>query len=177
MSAAKTSSAARASALAPLRASIAPLQARWAALAPRERRWVLLAGIALLALIVWLLAIQPAWRTLQAAPAQIDALESQWQGMQRLAAEAGELRGTAPMSNEQSAQALKAATARLADNGRLSLQGERAVLTLNNASTGQLRDWLAEARSGARARPTEATLSRAAQGYSGTLVVSLGGAP
>jgi general secretion pathway protein M len=57
------------------------------------------------------------------------------------------------------------------------LQGERAVLTLQDVSTSQLRDWLAEARSGARARPVEARLTRAAQGYSGTLVVTLGGAP
>ena len=56
------------------------------------------------------------------------------------------------------------------------MQGERAVLTLQGASTSQLRDWLAEARSGARARPVEARLTRAAQGYSGTVVVALGGA-
>jgi general secretion pathway protein M len=165
------------SALAPLRARLAPLLARCATLPLRERRLLTIAGAALLALILWLVAIQPAWRTLKAAPAQIDALELQWQTMQRLAAEARELRGTAPMSLEQSSAALKAATTRLADNGRLSVQGERAVLTLNNASTAQLREWLAEARSGARARPVEASLSRAAQGYSGTLVVSLGGAP
>ena len=50
------------------------------------------------------------------------------------------------------------------------------MLTLNGASTSQLRGWLAEARSGARARPLEANLSRAGGGYSGTLVVTLGGA-
>ena len=159
----------------PLNAQLAPWLARWAALPVRERRLLLIAGLGLVALLLWLVAIQPAWRTLRSAPAQLDALEVQWQGMQRLAAEARELRGATPMSTEQSAQALKAATSRLAEQGRLSLQGDRAVLTLNNASTAQLRDWLAEARSGARARPLEANLSRAAQGYSGTLVVSLGG--
>jgi general secretion pathway protein M len=48
------------------------------------------------------------------------------------------------------------------------------VLTLNGVSGEQLRSWLAEARSGARARPVEAQLSRGPQGYTGTLVVSLG---
>ena len=48
--------------------------------------------------------------------------------------------------------------------------------TLQGVSTSQLRDWLAEARSGARARPVEARLARAAEGYSGTIVVALGGA-
>ena len=69
-------------------AKLAPLFTRWAALPARERRLLLIAGSALLALIVWLAAIQPAWRTLRAAPAQLDTLEAQWQGMQRLAGEA-----------------------------------------------------------------------------------------
>ena len=153
-----------------------PLQARWAALAGRERRLVGLALGVLVLFLVWMLAVQPAWRTLSSAPAQMDALELQWQTMQGLAAEARGLRAASPVSAEQSAAALKAATERLGEKGRLALQGERAVLTLTGASTEQLRDWLAEARSGARARPLEATLQRAASGYSGTLVVALGGA-
>ena len=73
--------------------------------------------------------------------------------------------------------ALKAATERLGDKAKLSLQGDRAVLTLNGAGTEALRGWLAEARSGARARPLEANLLRAGTGYSGTLVLSIGGNP
>ena len=84
---------------------------------------------------------------------------------------------TPPVTNEQAAAALRAATERLGEQGKLVLQAERAILTLNNAGTGALRDWLAEARSGARARPLEATLTRGGQGYSGTLVVVFGSAP
>ncbi len=161
---------------AALGSAFAPLKARWAALAPRERRLSLLAGTAVLLFATWLIAVQPALRTLATAPAQLDALELQLQGMQKLAAEARELRGATPMSPADSLAALQAATSRLGAAGKLSVQGERAVLTLNGASTAQLRDWLTEARSGARARPTEASLSRAAQGYTGTLVVAIGGA-
>jgi len=156
--------------------ALAPVRQRWAALSVRDRRLSALAGTVLGLFITWTLAVQPAWRTLQAAPAQRDALDAQWQAMQRLAAEAKELRGAPPVSIEQSSAALQAATERLGNKGRLSVQGERAVLTLQGASTSQLRDWLAEARSGARARPVEARLTRAAQGYSGTVVVALGGA-
>jgi general secretion pathway protein M len=150
-----------------------PLQTRWTALAGRERRLVGLAVGVLLLFLVWMLAVQPAWRTLGSAPAQMDALDAQWQTMQRLALDARTLRATPPVSPEQSAAALKAATERLGDKGRLALQGERAVLTVTGASPAQLRDWLAEARSGARARPLEATLQRSAAGFSGTLVVAL----
>jgi general secretion pathway protein M len=127
--------------------------------------------------VVFAAAVQPAWRTLRQAPAQLEALDNELQAMQRLAAEARELRATPPVNAEQSAAALKAASDRLGDKARLSLQGDRAVLTLNGAGTAQLRDWLAEVRSGARARPVEATLSRGNSGYSGTIVVALEGRP
>jgi general secretion pathway protein M len=75
----------------------------------------------------------------------------------------------------QAAAALQSATARLGPQGRLLLQGERAILTLNGVGTSALRDWLAEARTGARARPLEANLSRAGTGISGTVVLAIGG--
>lgn len=149
---------------------------RWAALAPRERLGVAL-GAALLALAaLWLVAVQPAWRTLRSAPAEADALEAQWQQMQRLAAESRELRGTVPVSAAQSAEALRAATERLGAQGRLTVAGDRATLTLSGASGAQLAAWLAEVRSAARARVVEATLTRGPQGYNGSVVVALGGA-
>lgn len=154
---------------------LAPLQARWVALPPRERSLLLVAGVALALFLIWLVAVQPALRSLSALPAQRAVLDLQWQTMQKRAAEATELRGASPMSPEQSLAALKAATERLGDKARMSVQGERVVLTLTNVGTGELRDWMAEARSGARARPVEATLSRAATGYSGTLIVAVGG--
>lgn len=159
-----------------LQTRLAPARSWWAALARREKTLLGWAAAVLMLFGVWVLAVQPALRTLATAPAQLDALDLQWQGMQKLAAEARELRGTTPMAPAQSLAALKAATERLGDKGRLSIQGDRAVLTLTNASSGQLRDWLSEARSGARARPVEASLSRAPQGYSGSLIVALGAA-
>lgn len=158
-------------------AALAPLQAWWKALPGRERRLLGWAAAVLVLGALWLLAVQPALQTLRSAPAALDAAELQLQTMQHLAAEAGELRATPAVNPEQAAAALKAATERLGTQARLSLQGERAVLTLNGVSTGALMGWLAEARSGARARPVEASLMRGAQGYSGTLVLAIGGAP
>jgi general secretion pathway protein M len=150
------------------------LLARWQAFAPRERRLVAVGGGVLMLFLAWLLFVQPALRTVREAPARIDQLDAQLQHMQRLAAEGRELRNTAPMPAAQAAIVLKASTERLGERARLSVQGDRAVLTLNGVSGEQLRSWLAEARSGARARPVEAQLSRGPQGYTGTLVVSLG---
>ena len=154
--------------------TFAPVQAFWQALTKREKRFAVLGLSAIVLGLVWLLAVQPAWRTIARAPAEIDTLEAQLQNMQRLAAETQQLRSAPPVTPEQAAAALKAATERLGDRAKLALQGERAVLTLTGVGTGALRDWLAEARAGARARPLEANLTRAAQGYSGTLVVAIG---
>jgi general secretion pathway protein M len=157
-------------------AALAPLRTWWQGLAARERQLVALCVTVLLAFAAWLLLVQPALRTVRTAPAQLDALAAQLQSMQLLAAEARELRNTPPVNIEQSSAALRAASERLGTKARLSLQGERAVLTLNGVGTEELRSWLGEVRSGARARPVEANLTRGASGYSGTIVVALGGA-
>ncbi len=171
---ARTSARQAASGLA---AVMAPARAWWRTLASRERRLVVIAGTLVVLGLVWMLALQPALRTLSRAPVELDRLDAQLQTMQRLAGEVQSLRAAPPVAPEQAAAALRAATERLGDKGKLQLQGERAVLTLSNVGTGALRDWLAEARAGARARPVEASLTRGTQGYSGTLVLALGGAP
>jgi general secretion pathway protein M len=148
----------------------------WRARTPRERLGIGLALAVLALLLVWLVLVQPAWRTTREAPAQLDQLDAQLQQMQRLATESQALRGAVAVTPAQAAAALKAATDRLGDKGRLSLQGDRASLTLNGVGAEALRGWLLEARSAARVRPLEAQLTRTAQGYSGTLVVALGGA-
>ena len=149
----------------------------WNARTSRERQ--ALAGVALVLVLflVWLLFVQPAWRSLSEAPAQLDQLDAQMQQMQRLAAESRELRGTAPVSSSQAAVALKAATDRLGAAGKITLLGDRATLTLNGVSPEALRAWMNEARNAARARPVEAQLVRGPKGYSGSLSVNLGGAP
>jgi general secretion pathway protein M len=159
---------------APVTAQWDALRERWRRLAARDQRLALLALAALCALLVWSVAIQPAWRTLRDAPAQRDLLDLQLQEMRTLAAEVQQLRNAPALSAEQSATALRAASERLGARARLSLQGDRAVLTLNGVSSTQLREWLVEARAGARARPVEAQLSRGAQGFNGSLVLSFG---
>jgi general secretion pathway protein M len=143
-------------------------------LGARDQRLAWLALVVVGAFLLWTVAIQPAWRTLRDAPVQRDLLDLQLQEMRALAAEAQQLRNAPALSAEQSAAALRSASERLGAKARLSLQGDRAVLTLNGVSSAQLREWLAEARAGARARPIEAQLSRGAQGFTGSVTLTLG---
>lgn len=151
------------------------LQARWSALAARERTGLTAAALLIGVYLVWSVAIQPAWRTLREAPSRIDQQGTQLQVLRRMAAEATELRAIAPISSAQSSAALQGAMARLAGRATLQLQGDRATVSFNGLSGDEFRDWLAEVRSAARARATEVQLTRGAQGYAGTLVLSLGG--
>jgi len=147
----------------------------WSALALRERRLVLAAAGLVAAALLWALALAPALRTLASAPAQLAAAEAQAQQMQALATEAASLRAVAPVPLAQAQAALQAATGRLGEAAKLSLQGERAVVTLKGLGSDQLAGWLAEARAGARARVVEASLSQSAPGrYDGSLTLALG---
>jgi len=146
----------------------------WQGLARRERRLISIAVAVVTVALLWWVVLAPPLRTLQRAPAQIDAAEAQLQLMQRLATEARELRSVTPVPADQAGNVLKAATARLGDKARLAVQGDRAVLTVAGVSSVALRDWLSEARSGARARTIEANLSRGSTGLTGTVVVGMG---
>lgn len=166
-----------------MKAALQPLQplqllrAAWRARDARERRLVLLAAWILGLYLLWALALQPALRTLREAPPRLDALQAQLQRMQDQAAQAQQLRASPPLPRAQALAALHAATAGLEPRARLAEQGERVVLTLTGVSSDELRDFLADARVGARARTIELRLTaQPAAGaglFSGTLVLGL----
>lgn len=150
------------------------LTAKWRSMAARERMAAGVGIAVLIAFIVWLLFVAPAWRTVRDAPPKLDKLEMQLQHMQRLANEARTLRGAPEVSVAQAVEPLKVATERLGANASIAFQGDRATLTLTGVSGDALRDWLSEARSAAHARPVEVTLTRNPQGYAGAVIVTLG---
>ena len=149
----------------------------WRSRAPRERQLIAAGAIALAALLVWLIAIQPALKTLRETPAELDRLDSQWQQMQLAAFESAALRSASPVPPAQANEALRAATERLGGKGKVALQGDRAVLTFSGVPFEAVRNWLGEVRSAARARPVEAQLLKGASGYSGSITITLSGNP
>ncbi len=149
----------------------------WKARTRSERRALTLLAVVIVLFLGWLMLVQPALRVARDAPAQIDRLEAELQQVQRLAAEAASLRDTSALAAGQATAALRGATERLGDKGKLTLQGDRATLSLTGVPAEALRAWLVEARAAARTRPVEAQLTRTAQGYSGTVVLQFGSAP
>jgi general secretion pathway protein M len=158
--------------------TFAPLQQALAGLQPRERRAVTLAlwvvGLGLL----WWIAIGPAWSTLRLAPERHARLDAQLSLMRGMAASAQALRGETnaqPPSRDALLRALDQATTALGANGQIAVQGERATLTLNNATPEALAQWLQQVRINARLVPVEAKLNRpadSAPAWTGSLVVT-----
>jgi len=154
-------------------------QARWVAMAPRERQLVLAAAwLAALVLLV-MVGIRPAWKTLRETPAQLAEVNAQLDEMNRFAAEAQALKQLPPVPPAQAKAALEASIDRLGDAARLSSQGDRMTVVLKAVAGADLLDWLTEVRSSARARPLEADLEEVESGvYNGTIVLALpAGAP
>ncbi|WKB54916.1 type II secretion system protein GspM [Eleftheria terrae] len=153
------------------------LSTRWAAMDTRERRLVIGAGALVALALLWWVGVQPALRTLRETPARLAELDQQLLQMRQLAKESQELKDLPSVSASTAGSALQASTERLEGKARLNLQGDRATLTLNGLRGDLLWQWLSEARQTARARPIEAKLSHGAEGYTGTLVLSLPGTP
>ncbi len=142
-------------------ASSTALQDRWQALAPREQNLVLAAGALVALALLWWVAIAPALATLRTAPARHAALDAQLQRMHSLQAEAQQLQAAPKASAGDTVGALRTALAqRLGTTAQLNVVGDRATVTLKGAPADALAQWLAQARSNARATPLEARLTR-----------------
>lgn len=148
---------------------------QWLALGDRERLALSVVAVLLGLLLAWSVLLAPALRTLKTATAELELAEAQLQQMQAQALEASQLRAAPPVPPAQAEAALKASVEHLGPAARLNVAGDRAIVTLNGITPPALQAWLGEVRAAARARPVEAQLTRGPSGYSGTLVLSLGG--
>lgn len=135
---------------------------RWQALAPRERLGLGLAASALTLGLLWIWGLAPALHTLRTAPARHAALDAQLADMQRLAAQAQHLRASgdsaARLPRAESLAALEQANARLPQAPQLSVQGNRAQVSLASTDAEDLARWLADVRLNARLLPLELNL-------------------
>lgn len=138
------------------------LRTVWQQRLPRER-WLLLAGGALLMLVVlWQGAIAPAWSVWQEAPARQARLDTQTRQMLQWQAQAQGLQPMARIGRREAMAQLQTATESLLGPGaQLQPQGEHLLLTLKAAPAAGLAQWLTLARTRAQAQALQAQLQRA----------------
>lgn len=152
----------------------------WRQMKPHEKRLTLIAGTFVFLALLWWLALAPALKTIRQAPEQQRKLDGQIQAMQGMSSEAKALQNQPKLGLDDAQAALQSSvTQRFGSTAQLSLAGERATLTLKNASPQELARWLTQARVNARAVPSEVKLNRSANAtagkvaWDGTLVLSL----
>lgn len=146
----------------------------WARLASREQRVVVLAGSVVLLVLVWMLGIAPALKTLRTAPAQHEMLDAQLQSMNKLAVQARGLQNRPAVTRADAVRALQSSLQqRLGASAQLNIAGDRVTVVLKGAAPDMLAQWLVQARVAARAVATQSRLTRGAAGWDGTVVFNL----
>lgn len=161
-----------------LTSALAPLQARWARLPGREKNGVRLSVLLILSFLLWQLSIKPSLATLRTADAQARALGAQLQAMQALQLRAQAVQKQPALGLDEAVRALSAATQQtLGASGQMVVAGERASITVKNASPDALAEWLAQARLNARSALIEARIVHASTPggivWNGVLVMGL----
>ena len=137
------------------------VQRYWQSLAARERRLLLTATAVIGLALLWWVGLSPALNTLHHAELRQRELDTQWQQMQGLQAQAHELLKQTRLPRSEVVQALEASVRqRLGSAGQLSIQGDRATLALKAVPAEALAQWLVQARVNARVLPSEMRLNR-----------------
>lgn len=160
-----------------IRDRMAPLAARWQTMAPREKLMVAAGAALVLLALAWWVMLAPALGVLRNGPQQRQALDVQLQRMMALQSQAQSLQSVPRLGPEEASRQLEAAVRQsLGTTGRLTLQGDRATLTLVAAAPDALARGLAQVRANARLTPTDAHLVRNPAGqWDGTLAFTLPG--
>jgi len=159
-----------------------PLQTWWNGLALNEKTGIQAAVALMLVALVWFTLLGPGLNSLRTADSNARALDAQWQHMQGLQQQAQALQAQPSVGFDDAVRALAAATQNtLGATGQLSVNGDRATVTLIAAAPDALAQWLNQARVNARSVPSEARLTRATGTdsttnpvvWNGTLLMSL----
>jgi general secretion pathway protein M len=136
-------------------------QSSWRQRSPREQQLLLVGSLVLTGAAIWSLALAPALRTWQEAPAKQAQLDEQSQRMRQLQAQAQSLQKPQTLSRAEASQWLEKNLSDLGPNAQIQLQDDRATLRLQAAPADALARWLRQARENAQALPLQADMQGA----------------
>lgn len=135
---------------------------RWMDLSGRERLGLGLALLALALALLWSLGVAPAWRQWQHGQGQTQALQTQWQGMQALQAQASALSAQSRVRPEEAVRLLQTSLSTLGPGAVMTVNGDLATVQIKATSAATVSQWLTQARVQAQALPVQARLGRSA---------------
>ncbi|MFM2075210.1 MAG: hypothetical protein RJB34_1515 [Pseudomonadota bacterium] len=130
----------------------------WRARSPREQVLLSVGGVLVALTSLWGLALAPALRTWQEAPARQAQLDAQTQRMRQLQAQAQALQARRTLPRSEAVQWLQNSMTELGPEAQITLQGDRATVRVQAAPADALARWLSQARENAQALPVQAEL-------------------
>lgn len=138
----------------------------WTTLSMRERAVVLTGATLVITVLLYLVAIEPAWRTRARLAAELPRLQAEAAEVRALALEAKRLKSRALTieSPEQTRAALKRLLAEKKLDPAVREADGRLVYSVKRADAAAWVGWLAEASSALPLRVTAAQVSRAGPG-------------
>ena len=150
------------------------LTAGWRCLSPREQHGLKAAGLLLLAALVWLLLLAPAWRLWRQHDAQLAQGMQERHLMVQLQTQAQALQKLTPLSRDEALRAVQALTRNALPTAQIAAHSERVSVSFKAVAPAVLASWLQDLRENAQVRVIEAQWQRTPQGtWEGALVLQL----
>ena len=132
----------------------------WHQRSARERSLLSLGALVLVLATLWSVALAPALRTWQEAPAKQAQLDAQSQRMRQLQTQAQAMQKPQTLSRTEAIEWLEKSLNSLGPNAQISVQGESATLRLQAAPAQALAHWMVQARENAQALPLQADVQQ-----------------
>lgn len=146
----------------------------WQSIPSETRTLGVLVSAALAVVLLSALTILPSLKVLRLAPADHQQLDQQLDLMRNLATQAQSAKAQPKPGADDALKFLDTSVKQsLAATAQMTVSGDRATITLKNATPESVTAWLTAVRATGRLLPAEAKLSRSDAGWSGQLVVNL----
>jgi general secretion pathway protein M len=154
--------------------NVKTIQSWWSALPQRDKNLIVIAASSVLFLLIWVVAISPAARTLRTFDSNYTTQERKLQNMMNLQKEAQSLQNLPRVSQAAAVTALEAAIDNTFKNrAEIIFSGSNATVNVRGASAEELSQWLANIRTNARTVAVQARLNRTSTGWSGSFQLVL----
>lgn len=154
--------------------NVKEMQSWWFKLPQRDRNLIVLAAGLVILLLVWVVAVSPASRTLRTFDNDYKVQERKLQHMMNLQKEAQNMQNLPRVSQAAAVTALETSIENTFKNrAEVIFSGSNATVNIRGASAEELSQWLANIRTNARTVAVQARLNRNNTGWSGSLQLVL----
>ena len=154
--------------------NLAEAKAKWARLPARDKVLIRVASVLIIALLLWLVALAPAIRTIRSFDSTQKAQEAKLQQMLNLQAQAQSMQNLPRVSQAAAVTALESSIEQSFGNrAEIIFNGGNATVNVRGISAEDLAKWLSNIRTNARTVAIQARLTRTNIGWNGSFQMVL----